>query len=36
VDGAAWLIKLRDAMASGAQQMPTHRAYIDQHCKAAA
>jgi tryptophan 7-halogenase len=36
VNGAEWLNKLRMAMAAGAEQMTTHRAYIDQHCKAAA
>jgi tryptophan 7-halogenase len=36
VDGAAWLHKLRAAMAAGAEQMPTHQRYIDQHCKAVA
>lgn len=34
-DGAAWLGKLRQAMAAEASQMPTHQAYIDAHCKAA-
>jgi tryptophan 7-halogenase len=32
--GREWLGKLRSAMAAGAQQQPTHQAFIDQHCKA--
>jgi tryptophan 7-halogenase len=34
VDGGAWLVKLRAAMAAEATRLPTHRAYIDEHCKA--
>jgi tryptophan halogenase len=33
-DGAAWLGKLRSAMAAAAAGLPTHRTYIDQNCKA--
>ena len=36
VDGTAWLDKLRAAMAAEAGRMPSHRAFIDQHCKAPA
>ena len=35
VDGREWLGKLRVAMAAEAARLPTHRAFIDQHCKAA-
>jgi tryptophan halogenase len=35
VDGEQWLAKLREALAAAARQMPTHRQYIDRHCKAA-
>lgn len=35
VDGSGYLEKLRAAMQSAAQGMPTHQAYIDKHCKAA-
>ena len=34
-DGADYLDKLRSAMDAAAQGMPTHRAYIDRHCKSA-
>ncbi len=34
--GREWLAKLRNAMAAGAMQQPTHQAFIDQHCKAPA
>jgi tryptophan 7-halogenase len=33
--GREWLRKLRDTMALGAKQQPTHQQFIDQHCKAA-
>jgi tryptophan halogenase len=33
-DGRLWLGKLFAAMAAEARRMPTHQAYIDQHCKA--
>ncbi len=36
VDGTAWLGKLRAAMAAEAGRMPTHRAFIDKHCRAPA
>jgi tryptophan halogenase len=36
VDGAQRLGKLVAAMAAEARRMPTHQAYIDQHCKAGA
>jgi tryptophan 7-halogenase len=32
--GREWLRKLRDTMALGAKQQPTHQQFIDQHCKA--
>ncbi len=35
MDGAQYLEKLRATMASAAQGLPAHRAYIDRHCKAA-
>ncbi len=35
VDGAAWLEKLRVAMAAEAGRLPTHQQYIDKFCKAA-
>ncbi len=34
-NGREWLGKLRAAMAAEAERMPTHQAFIDQHCKAA-
>ncbi|NHN39152.1 tryptophan 7-halogenase [Pseudomaricurvus alcaniphilus] len=34
VDAAAWLNKLRAAMAAAAQNLPTHQQYIDKYCKA--
>jgi tryptophan halogenase len=34
-DGSKWLGKVRAAMAAAADTLPTHRAYVDQHCKAA-
>jgi tryptophan halogenase len=34
VDGAQYLHKLRAAMRSAAQGMPTHQEYIDRHCRA--
>jgi tryptophan halogenase len=34
-DGACWLAKLQAAMAAAAQQLPTHREYIDRFCKSA-
>ena len=36
VDGTAWLMKLRAAMAAEAARLPPHRDFIDRHCKAAA
>jgi tryptophan 7-halogenase len=33
--GREWLRKLRDTMALGASQQPTHQQFIDTHCKAA-
>jgi tryptophan 7-halogenase len=36
VDAVAWLGKLREAMVAAAIQLPTHRQYIDRHCKAVA
>ncbi|MDJ0940517.1 MAG: tryptophan 7-halogenase [Woeseiaceae bacterium] len=36
VDGARTLAGLRRVMGEAADAMPTHRAYIDKHCKAAA
>jgi tryptophan halogenase len=33
--GREWLRKLRDTMALGASQQPTHQQFIDAHCKAA-
>ncbi len=35
-NGREWLGKLRAAMAAEADRLPTHQAFIDQHCKAAA
>jgi tryptophan 7-halogenase len=35
-NGREWLGKLRAAMAAEAERLPTHQAFIDQHCKAAA
>lgn len=32
VDGAAWLAKLRTAMAAAADQMPEHQAFIAKYC----
>jgi tryptophan halogenase len=34
IDGTGWLAKLRAAMAAAATSLPSHRAYIDAHCKA--
>jgi tryptophan halogenase len=34
VDARDWLAKLRAAMAAAAQTQPTHREFINQHCKA--
>lgn len=36
LDARDWLAKLRGAMAAEAARLPTHQAFIDQHCKAAA
>jgi tryptophan halogenase len=36
VNSAEWLGRLKAAMAAEARRMPTHQAYIDQHCKAVA
>jgi tryptophan 7-halogenase len=36
VDAREWMGKLRAAMESAAQQQPSHQAFIDQNCKAAA
>jgi tryptophan halogenase len=36
VDGAAWLAKLKQALAAEAGRMPSHQAYIDKFCKAEA
>ena len=36
LDARDWLAKLRGAMAAEAVRLPTHQAFIDQHCKAAA
>jgi tryptophan halogenase len=36
VDPVPWLAKLREALSAAALGMPTHRAYIDAHCKASA
>jgi tryptophan halogenase len=33
-DGAAWLGKVRTAMAAAAASLPSHRVYIDRNCKA--
>jgi len=35
IDGAAWLAKLKTALAAEAARMPTHQQYIDAHCRAA-
>ena len=35
-DSVEWLRKLKAAMADAGEKMPTHQAYIDQFCKAAA
>ena len=35
VDGAQRLAGLRRIMGEAAEAMPTHRAYIDKHCRAA-
>ena len=35
-DGAAYLAKLNAAMVAAANEMPTHRGYIERHCKAEA
>jgi tryptophan halogenase len=34
IDGREWLGKLRMAMATEAARQPTHKQFIDQHCKA--
>ncbi len=34
VDAVPWLGRLHEALATAAGQLPTHRAYIDQHCRA--
>jgi tryptophan halogenase len=34
VDGTAWLVKLKLALAAEAGRMPTHQQYIDKYCKA--
>jgi tryptophan halogenase len=34
VDGAEYLAKLRAALRGAAETLPTHQAFIDQHCKA--
>jgi tryptophan 7-halogenase len=34
VDGREWLSKLRAAMTAEASRLPTHGAFIEQHCKA--
>ncbi len=34
IDGREWLGKLRGAMAAEASRQPTHRQFIDAHCKA--
>jgi len=36
LDGADWLNKIRAAAAAAAKTLPTHQAYIDRFCKAAA
>ena len=36
LDSQAWLARMRTAMAAAAAQLPTHRQYIDLHCKAIA
>ena len=36
IDGAQYLLKLRAALRAAADGLPTHQAYIDQHCKAGA
>ena len=33
-DGAAWLAKFKAAMSAEASRLPSHRDYVDQHCKA--
>ena len=35
VDGAAWLGKLRTALAAAAESLPTHEQYINRFCKSA-
>jgi tryptophan 7-halogenase len=35
-DRSAWLSKLEGALAAAAEGLPTHQAWIDRHCKAAA
>ncbi|QJQ32874.1 tryptophan 7-halogenase [Sphingomonas lacunae] len=35
-DGQAWLARLKAAMDAEAARMPTHRQFIDRHCKASA
>jgi tryptophan halogenase len=35
VDGTARLASLRRVMAEAAEAMPTHRAFVDRHCRAA-
>jgi tryptophan halogenase len=34
VDATQWLGKLRQALMSAANQLPTHQQYIDRHCRA--
>ena len=34
VDAPAWLARLRDALHTAALTLPTHRQFIDRHCKA--
>ena len=35
IDAREWLAKLRGAMVAEAARMPSHQAFIDEHCKAA-
>jgi tryptophan halogenase len=34
VNAAEWLAKLRDALKSAAQQLPTHQEFINRFCRA--